>query len=902
MKIRTQFILTIFIFGFMLIAISASVIATNIQMQKATDQEAIAFGIAQGAGELNYLANDYMIHQESQQLERWNSRFSSFSDEVARLQTNTPEQQALVGQIQANSLRIKDVFESVVSALEISLLEQQGALDPSVLKVSWSRMAVQSQGLVSDASRLSQLFGSRVHNLQRINNVAVITLVSVFSIYFFLNYLTTQRRALKGLKRLQDGTAVIGSGNLDFKIEEKSDDEIGNLSRAFNLMTFNLKTVTASKAVLEREIEERKKAEDALRQSEEKYRTLFNSMSEGFAVHEIILDASGKPCDYRFLELNDAFERLTGLSREKVVGKNIREVMPDVESLWIENYGNVAVTGKPIHFENYSAVLGKWYGAYAYSPAKNRFAVLFADITERKKAEEALRETRDYLENLLNYANAPIIVWDPAYRIRQFNHAFEKLTERSADEVIGKQLDILFPQDSREESMNYIHKAVSGERLEAVEIPIQQANGFVRTVLWNSATLYAADGKTVEATIAQGQDITERKKAEEALRKVNEELERRVRERTQDVSNERQRLYDVLETLPAYVVLLDKDYHVPFANKFFRERFGESQGKRCYEYLFNRTESCENCESYKVMKTNAPHHWEWLGPDGRNYDIFDSPFMDTDGSPKIMEMGIDITEQKQAQKALFKAHEELELKVRERTAELEAANKELEAFSYSVSHDLRAPLRSMEGFSNAILDDYGSKLDDQGRLYLRYVQESSQLMAQLIDDLLELSRVTRSDMNYEDVDLSELAVVVSDQLLKSEPNKKVNMNISPGIMAYGDRNLLRIVLENLLGNAWKFTSKSASPRVEMGITTQNDKSVYYVRDNGVGFDMAYADKLFKPFQRLHKETEFEGTGIGLATVQRIVRRHGGEVWADSKVGGGATFYFTLEQWLVVRDE
>jgi light-regulated signal transduction histidine kinase (bacteriophytochrome) len=302
------------------------------------------------------------------------------------------------------------------------------------------------------------------------------------------------------------------------------------------------------------------------------------------------------------------------------------------------------------------------------------------------------------------------------------------------------------------------------------------------------------------------------------------------------------------------------------------------------------------------MKTNAPHHWEWLGPDGRNYDIFDFPFMDTDGSFKIMEMGIDVTEQKQAQEALFKAHEELELKVKERTAELEAANKELEAFSYSVSHDLRAPLRSMEGFSNALLDDYSSKLDDQGRLYLRYVQESSQLMAQLIDNLLELSRVIRSDMNYEDVDLSELAVAVSDQLGKAEPDKKVNMNISPGIMAYGDRNLLRIVLENLLGNAWKFTGKSASPRVEMGITTQNDKSVYYVRDNGVGFDMAYADKLFKPFQRLHKETEFEGTGIGLATVQRIVRRHGGEVWADSKVGEGATFYFTLEQWLVTGDE
>jgi PAS domain S-box-containing protein len=748
MKIRTQFILTMLIFGFILAGISASVIVTNMLVRNVSNQENLAFDIAQGASELNYLGNEYMIHQETQQLERWQSWFTTFSNQVDKLQTNTPEQQALVGQIQANTLRIKDVFESVVSALETSLLEQQGALDPSVLKVSWSRMAVQSEALVSGVTRLTQSFSSEAHRLRNINNIAVILLVGLLCAYFLAMSILMQRRALKGIANLQNGVAVIGSGNLDFKVEENRKDEIGELSRAFNRMTADLKTVTASKTELEKEIGEREKAEKALRQSEEKYRNLFSSMSEGFALHEIILDASGKPYDYRFLEMNDAFEKLSGLSRENVIGKTVKEVIPDLEPYWIENYGHIAVSGEPLNFENFAAPLGKWYGIYAYSPTKNQFAALFSDITDRKKAEASLRETRDYLENLINYANAPIIVWDPAYRIRQFNHAFEKLTGRRAEEVIGKGLDILFPEDSREASVDYIHKTVSGEHWEVVEIPILRLDGTVRTVLWNSATIYAADDKTAIATIAQGQDITERKQAEEDLKRSN--------------------------------------------------------------------------------------------------------------------------------------------------AELEAANKELEAFSYSVSHDLRAPLRSMEGFSNALLDDYGSKLDDQGRLYLRYVQESSQLMARLIDDLLELSRVTRSDMNYEDVDLSELAVAVSDQLGKAEPNKKVNMKISPGIMAYGDRNLLRIVLENLLGNAWKFTGKSPSPRVEMGITTKNDKSVYYVRDNGVGFDMAYVDKLFKPFQRLHKETEFEGTGIGLATVQRIVRRHGGEVWADSKVGEGATFYFTLE--------
>jgi light-regulated signal transduction histidine kinase (bacteriophytochrome) len=244
--------------------------------------------------------------------------------------------------------------------------------------------------------------------------------------------------------------------------------------------------------------------------------------------------------------------------------------------------------------------------------------------------------------------------------------------------------------------------------------------------------------------------------------------------------------------------------------------------------------------------------------------------------------GQDITERKKAEEELKRSN-----------VELEASNKELEAFSYSVSHDLRAPLRSMEGFSSAMLEDYAEKLDGQGKQYLRYIQDSSDLMARLIDDLLKLSRVTRSDMSYEWVNLSELARNIVAELEKAEPQRKVKLSIAPVMWAYGDRSLLRLALENLLGNAWKFSSKAASPRIEMGTLEYNSKQAYFVRDNGVGFDMTYADKLFKPFQRLHKSTEFAGTGIGLATVQRIIRRHGGEVWAESKVGEGATFYFTL---------
>ena len=236
---------------------------------------------------------------------------------------------------------------------------------------------------------------------------------------------------------------------------------------------------------------------------------------------------------------------------------------------------------------------------------------------------------------------------------------------------------------------------------------------------------------------------------------------------------------------------------------------------------------------------------------------------------------------------------QLEDLVAERTAELAAVNRELEAFAYSVSHDLRAPLRSIDGFSQALLEDYAGVLDARGQDYLRRVRAASQRMGQIIDDLLQLSRLTRRGMHRQRVDLSDLARQVAEELAQQEPERQVEWVIAADVIATGDPHLLRVALENLLGNAWKFTSKHAEARIEFGVEEDKDQAVYFVRDDGAGFDMAYADKLFGAFQRLHGLAEFEGTGIGLATVQRIIHRHGGQVWAEGEVERGATFYFTL---------
>lgn len=237
---------------------------------------------------------------------------------------------------------------------------------------------------------------------------------------------------------------------------------------------------------------------------------------------------------------------------------------------------------------------------------------------------------------------------------------------------------------------------------------------------------------------------------------------------------------------------------------------------------------------------------------------------------------------------------ELEQRVAERTHQLDVANKELEAFSYSVSHDLRAPLRSIDGFGQALLEDCADRLDEQGRQYLQRIRGATQRMGMLIDDLLMLSRVTRVEMNREPVDLVPLAQSVITGLEIAEPSRKIERQVQDGMVANGDPHLLRIVLENLIGNAWKFTQHASPARIEMGMRTDEAGTpVYFVRDNGVGFDMAYADKLFGAFQRLHSSYDFPGTGIGLATVQRIIHRHGGRVWAESEMGKGASFYFTL---------
>jgi len=420
-----------------------------------------------------------------------------------------------------------------------------------------------------------------------------------------------------------------------------------------------------------------RRAEEALRQSEEQYRSLAHTVDSIY-----IVDA-----EQRYLFMNEGHLKRFGMPLERIVGRPYSDFHSKEDSEeFAQTVKIVFETGTSIQQDHTSARDGRFFirtfsPVVGHSGEVRTVTVVSKDITDRKQAEEALRQLNFELEQRVSertaelrvaslYARSLIeagldslVTISPEGRITDVNEATEQVTGRTRRELIGADFSDYFTDP---DSAQMVYRAVLTDgQVRDYPLTIRHTSGNATDVLYN-ATVYRNQAGDIQGVLAAARDITERKRAEEA------------------VAKERQRFYDVLETLPAYVVLLTPDYHVPFANRFFRERFGESHGRRCYEYLFKCTEPCETCETYTVLKTGKPHHWEWLGPDGRNYDIFDFPFTDTEGSPLIMEVGIDITEVKRAEAALKEVNETLEQRVAERTAELrESESKILEALEFN---------------------------------------------------------------------------------------------------------------------------------------------------------------------------------------------------------------------------
>jgi len=450
------------------------------------------------------------------------------------------------------------------------------------------------------------------------------------------------------------------------------------------------------------------------------------------------------------------------------------------------------------------------------------------------------------------------------------------------EEVIGRTVQELLTPEIVSDLSKVRAKRQRGEAVpQQYETAVVSKEGTTRPVELGTRVIEYA-GKPALSVVVR--DISERKQAEAALRR-SEEYFRSLIENAQDA-----------------IVILNSDGTIRYESPSMERMTGrKAKGRIGRDPLeFSHRDDIPNViEAFSQLlenqATNVHTELRLRHEDGswRTFEVAANNLLDNPAVAGIVLNLRDITERKQAEEEIRSLNEELEQRVIERTTQLQAVNKELEAFAYSVSHDLRAPLRSIDGFSQVLLEDYASKLDEEGKDYLQRVRSASQRMAELIDDILNLSRLTRSEMRRETVDLSALAQAIATELRQSQPERQVEFIITPGLATKGDAHLLRVALENLLDNAWKFTNKRSPARIEFGYAETNGQSAYFVRDNGVGFDMAYADKLFGAFQRLHSSNEYEGTGIGLATVQRIIHRHGGNIWAESAVDQGATFYFTL---------
>lgn len=513
------------------------------------------------------------------------------------------------------------------------------------------------------------------------------------------------------------------------------------------------------------------------------------------------------------------------------------------------------------------------------------------DITERKRAEEALKKSERLLDEAQRLTH--LGSWELNLRTKEINCSDEtfRIFGARPQELQPTHEDFLakIHPDDLKTVLEHYREAVETKEFRSYDYRIVKLDGTVR---WIHATgAVDCDGSGVPVGMVGAlHDITDRKGAEQALRENEERLRLAL-------VGANQGLYDwnvqTNETLvsPEYAAILGYDPAVFFETRArWLDALNPDDRKRVAETFraYIRGEIPQYAVEFRQRTVSG--EWKWVLSQGKIVAL------DEEGKPlRMLGTIMDISARKLAEEKIRQLNEELEDRVRERTAQLEDANRELEAFAYSVSHDLRAPLRAIDGFTRILLDEYGGSLDDEGNRVCSVVLQEAHRMGRLIDDLLAFSRFSRTEMWASPIDMETLADSVLHEVTTPEERERIDFRVDPLPRSVGDPSLIRQVWTNLLSNAVKFSSKRERAVIEVGSRPEEGENIYWVRDNGAGFDMEYAQELFGVFRRLHHEREFQGTGVGLAIVQRVIRRHGGRVWAEAEVDRGATFYFSLSR-------
>ncbi|BDV42011.1 hypothetical protein GURASL_09340 [Geotalea uraniireducens] len=547
-------------------------------------------------------------------------------------------------------------------------------------------------------------------------------------------------------------------------------------------------------------------------------------------------------------------------------------------------------------------------------------SLLIYIMRQRFRVEISLRQSEEKYRELVQNANSIIMRLDSAGTITFFNEFAQKFFGFTEEEVLGKSpLDTIVPErESTGRDLRTLIAAVLREpaRYERNVNENVRKNGERVWVSWANKPVCDAAGRLREY-LCVGTDITDRKRAEEELRRSEKRFATifntaAVSLWEEDFSAAKAAIDGVKATWSgSFRDFLSR--HPDFAEQTLRLirivdvndwtlTLYEAPSKAALLGGLHRIATPETCRAFEgclqaIAEGKAFFEVETVNRTfaGRTIDVLMRVAIPAPGADfgNLLVSIVDITARKRAEQAIREMNAELERRVHERTVQLESSNRELESFCYSVSHDLRAPLRHINSFSAIIMEEKAAALDEDVRELLGRVQAASRRMGLLIDDLLELSRVTRSAISVRNVDVSALVRTIVDELQAAEPQRQVEVRIDDGLAVLGDYRLLQVALQNLLDNAWKYTAKNPAAAIHVGRETVDGREVLFIRDNGVGFNMAYADKLFGAFQRLHRPGEFEGTGIGLATVQRIVQLHGGEVWGYGEEGKGATFYLSF---------
>jgi PAS domain S-box-containing protein len=626
------------------------------------------------------------------------------------------------------------------------------------------------------------------------------------------------------------------------------------------------------------DINERKLAEKKLQENEEKFSKVFHEAPVWISITDLMTGT--------YIDVNEGALRGTGFSRDEVIGHTAAEIgwITSEERLYlvqeIQEHERITDLEMIFHAKNGNILHGLVNGEQIEVNGRSCLLTVTIDITDRKLAEETKQNSEIKFRQMFEVSPVGIVMVGFNRRFIHCNPEFLQFLGYEGEEIVGKLIeDVTLPEDCQ------IGKAEMAAILKGEIIKSQVNKRYLRKdgqVVWGETTIsLVRDTKNCpQYFLANIQDITERKLAEEVTK-------------------------NIITMNPVSIQILDKDGFTLEINPAFKTLFNSvppagysifsdpQLSQKGIGEIFDKLRQGEVVHFPDVSFN--PHDSIPEMPDVPNWiRTIGFPLYFSNKKPdRFVLMQENITERKLGEEKNKQLKSELEQRVMDRTAQLENANKELESFSYSVSHDLRAPLRGIDGFSLALKEDYIDKLDDTAIQYIDHVRRESQRMNQLIDDLLKLSHFTSTVIELKMVNLSDLAQTIVARLQQDNPNHKAEFQIQTGIIANGDPNLLEIVLTNLLGNAYKYSSKVSNPIIQFGQDTTSGEPVYFVRDNGVGFNMEYAQKLFGAFQRMHNNSEFEGTGVGLATVKRIINKHNGKIWADAKKNEGAIFYFTL---------